>query len=261
MNALKNFLILCCFLIASFAAAQPAGRFSEAAELYKQKQYTQAFEAFLPLAEQADARAQTIIAIMYKFGEGTEQDLTEAYRWYRTAADLNYPAAQYYTGVMLAEGTGVEQNQVQALEWLTLAANNGFERAEQKIANLNASASATNRTDQELAPWSKNWDLRLPISLVLDDSPPQMATTALYHVQVGAMGTQGAANRLWRILSTNNAPLFANRQPVITLSEQSDRRVYRVQTGPFTDLKAANAFCERLLSSTVQAGCMPLKLK
>ena len=234
--------------------------FEAAAGMYRQQNYVEAFPAFLSLAEKGDPRAQTVTALMYKFGEGTEQDLSLAYFWYRAAGEQGYPAGQYHTGVMLADGLGIERDEVAAAEWLTLAVENGFDRAAEKLASLNASANTLGRNSSELAAWSQDWDLKLPIELILNDlDQAPVEENPVYLVQVGAMGTQASANQLWEVLASHHTKLLHNRNPIISLVENSERRVYLLQTGPFSDFASANEFCKRLLLSTVQAGCLPVQ--
>lgn len=234
--------------------------FETATELYQQQNYVAAFSAFSALANQGDPRAQTITALMYKFGEGTEQNLDMAYRWYRLAAAQGYAAAQYHTGAMLADGLGTEPNNEQAIMWLTRAAENGFDRAIDKLASLNASATVLGQSSEALLAWSNDWDLSLPAELKLNDlDQPELEQNPVYFVQVGAMGTQVAANKLWEVLTSHHTELFADRTPIISLAENLDRRVYRIQTGPFSDFRSADEFCSRLMASTIQAGCLPLK--
>jgi TPR repeat protein len=45
------------------------------------------------LAEGGDADAQTKLAFLYETGTGVPQDFTQAWAWYRTAADLGYGLA------------------------------------------------------------------------------------------------------------------------------------------------------------------------
>ncbi len=51
------------------------------------------------------------------------QDLAEAARWYRLAAEQGYARAQYNLGRMYANGRGVPQDDVTAHMWLNLSAS------------------------------------------------------------------------------------------------------------------------------------------
>lgn len=234
--------------------------FELATELYKQQNYIAAFDAFRSLAEQGDPRAQTVIALMYKFGEGVEQDYAAAFAWYRAAAKQGYPPGQYHTGVMLADGLGTEVDREAAIAWLNLATENGFERAIDKLAELNASAAALGKDQDELIAWRTNWDLRLPNEFILDEPSYEIPEPdQTYLVQVGAMATRAAANRLWEVLTSHHPQLFQNRAPIINAVERDNRRDYQIKTGPFPDFQSADMFCGRLMASTIQAGCLPLK--
>jgi len=77
------------------------------------------------LADQGEARAQSVMGVLYAYGEGVEQDFAEAAKWYRKAADQGNAKAQYHLGLMYAKGRSVPQDLVQALMWLDLAAAQG----------------------------------------------------------------------------------------------------------------------------------------
>src|SRR5690606_14532200 len=64
------------------------------------------------------------IGYMYDSGHGVPQDLAEAARLYRLAADLGEPRAQYNLGLMYHDGDGVAQSDREALYWLTVAQRN-----------------------------------------------------------------------------------------------------------------------------------------
>jgi TPR repeat protein len=73
-------------------------------------------------AEQGDADAQTIVALMYVNGHGVSQDYAQALIWYRKAADQGNGSAQLGLGLMYANGHGVPQDYVRARMWFDIAA-------------------------------------------------------------------------------------------------------------------------------------------
>jgi len=91
----------------------------------RQTDPAKAADACRRLAEQGDARAQSVLGVLYAYGEGVPQDLAEAAKWYRKAADQGNAKAQYHLGLMYAKGRSVPQDLVQALMWLDLAAAQG----------------------------------------------------------------------------------------------------------------------------------------
>ena len=125
-------------LLATTALAQAL--FDKGANAYKRGDYETALAVFRPLAENGDPKAQSILALMYSYGEGVPVDFTEAARWYRRAAEQNSNVAQYNLGMLYAEGKGVPQDTDEAIFWLTKAADGGHFRARNELARLDAGA-------------------------------------------------------------------------------------------------------------------------
>ena len=73
-------------------------------------------------AAQGEAKAQTILGLMYYEGRGVPQDNAEALKWYRLAAAQGDALAQYHPGLMYAKGYGVPQDHIEAHKWFNLAA-------------------------------------------------------------------------------------------------------------------------------------------
>jgi len=108
---------------------------------YQQGRYLTALQLARPLAEQGDARAQSILGSMYAKGQGVPQDHGEAARWYRLAADQNDAQAQYELAYRYALGDGVAQDYVTAHMWFNLASVNfpaSDQHRRQAIANRDA---------------------------------------------------------------------------------------------------------------------------
>lgn len=64
----------------------------------------------LTKARAVDAEAQNNLGVCYVIGEGVDQDLMEAVRWFRLAAEQRLPAALYSLGVCYEMGEGVAQD-------------------------------------------------------------------------------------------------------------------------------------------------------
>jgi TPR repeat protein len=62
---------------------------------------------------------------MYFHGTGMPQDLPEAIKWFRKAAEHGVASAQNQLGFAYAHGQGVRQDYFQAEKWYRLAAENG----------------------------------------------------------------------------------------------------------------------------------------
>jgi TPR repeat protein len=71
---------------------------------------------------------------MYDLGEGVPQDLAEAARWYRAAADQDHASAQNNLGLMYDYGEGVEENAAEAVRWYRRAAEQEHAGAQNNLA-------------------------------------------------------------------------------------------------------------------------------
>ena len=121
-------------LVASSVLAESG--FDKSAFAYKLGYFETVLVAFRPLAENGDAKAQSILGLMYSDGEGVPVDHQEAARWYRRAAEQNSSVAQYNLGMSYLEGKGVSQSTDAAIRWLTMAADGGHFRARSELAKL-----------------------------------------------------------------------------------------------------------------------------
>jgi TPR repeat protein len=69
----------------------------------------------------------------YFKGEGVAQDLAEAVKWYRKAAERGDAAGQFKLRECLETGQGVEQNMGAAVGWYRKAAKQGHSSAQRKL--------------------------------------------------------------------------------------------------------------------------------
>jgi len=136
MRKLAFFVGGALLLAASSAIAQ--SDFDRGAVAYKRGDYAGALAVFRPLAENGDPKAQSILGLMYSYGEGVPVDYREASRWYRRAAEQDSSVAQYNLGMLYLDGKGVAQNTDEAVKWLTEAADGGHFRARSTLASLDA---------------------------------------------------------------------------------------------------------------------------
>lgn len=153
-------------IVATLLAAGTArADFSAGWESYEKADFFGAARAWLPLAEEGDARAQYALAILllrgrgfdrnaagaavllapaaaaghpeaayalailYQDGDGVRADRREAARLYRIAADAGYGPAQNNLGLLYALGDGIAKDALAAHVWFSLAARGGDEGA------------------------------------------------------------------------------------------------------------------------------------
>jgi hypothetical protein len=79
--------------------------------------YTIRFKQQLPLANEGDVEAQTIVGEMYEKGLGVSRSYPEAARWYRRAAEGGSTRAALNLGNLIEHGLGVPKNPQEAAAW------------------------------------------------------------------------------------------------------------------------------------------------
>lgn len=85
---------------------------------------------------QGDAASQFQLAVAYDRGIGTNQDLMEAAKWYRAAAEQGYAEAQNSLGSLYQAGEGVPKDYELAEMWYLKAADQGNASAKNSLAYL-----------------------------------------------------------------------------------------------------------------------------
>lgn len=73
---------------------------------------------------------------MYYNGLGVDKDLSEAAKWYLSAAEQGSDKAQNDIGYMYDKGLGVEQNTAAAVKWYRKAAQQGNKQAVGNMKSL-----------------------------------------------------------------------------------------------------------------------------
>ncbi len=131
---------LAAVLLLAVSSAPAQSGFETGVTAYKHGEYKTALSLFRPLAENGNPKAQTILGLMYSYGEGVQVDFREASSWYRRAAEQSYGVAQYSLAMMYLEGKGVPPDTDQAIKWLTLAAEGGHARAKSRLRQMDSVA-------------------------------------------------------------------------------------------------------------------------
>lgn len=234
-------------LISGANQAHAEDGFESASTAYRNKNYQQAHAEFLALAQSGDARSQTVLAIMYKYGESVPIDLSAAYEWYMKAAIQGYPPALYNVGMMLVNGQGVAPNADEAKQWLQKAFDSGYERAEDTLAKLNGKTITASPSDLPTA-WSKSWNLRLPNDIRFEQASVATSNLKVIRIQLGAMSNIDRARSLWLRLASDHQDLLNEHQPIYREVRSGVDYFYRVQIGPFENYSTANALCQSLVA-------------
>jgi len=86
---------------------------------------SEAVKWYRKAAEQGHARAQFNLGVMYDKGTGVPENDSEAIKWYRKAAEQGHALAQADLGFMYANGKGAPVDYVKAHMWWSLAKAQG----------------------------------------------------------------------------------------------------------------------------------------
>jgi hypothetical protein len=103
-----------------------ADDFARGLSAYNGADYESAFDAWYPLADENDPKAQAALAFLYLKGLGVRQDDVRAADWYRRAAQLGRPEAQFFLGSLYYLGRGVPQSDTLAHVWCEIALARGM---------------------------------------------------------------------------------------------------------------------------------------
>jgi len=124
------------------------------------KKYKKSFKILMPIARHGKPKAMELTGIMYRLGNGIEQDPKLAFEWLKKAAQQNLPIAQHHLGIMLYTGETGNKNYITALMYLHLAVNNygnGLAK-DQAIKDRDAVSKLVSRLEREKAQkMAKNW--------------------------------------------------------------------------------------------------------
>lgn len=123
------------------AGAQQSAQLERGYEAFDQGNYSQAVQAWQPLAEDGIAEAQFMMATLYDHGYGVTRDYAEAERLFMAAAEQDYEQAYLVLGLLYfygqeADAGSIEQDKEEAARWLRRAGYAGYPRAQAMLAHM-----------------------------------------------------------------------------------------------------------------------------
>ena len=119
-------------LLSSIVSTTHAGTgYDDAFLAFENQDYATALTLTLPLAQQNDVEAMTLLGRVYD--EGFNQP-KEAFSWFKKAAELGNAQAQVELAELFDAGEGVSQDTEQAVSWYERAAQQGHEEAQLALA-------------------------------------------------------------------------------------------------------------------------------
>ena len=122
---------------------------------YETGDYEQAYQEWLPLAEQGDPAAQFNLGLLFRYGKGRPVDAKVAAEWCLKAADVGFLPAQYEMAKMYEAGEGVRRNVVEAYKWYKLAAEQRYKDAKKLKKKLAKTMTSTELAHGEM--WLREW--------------------------------------------------------------------------------------------------------
>jgi uncharacterized protein len=133
---------------AAVGLANPRGdQAAEADAAFQKADYAKALKLARPLAEEGNAKGESILGFAYYRGRGVPQNDAEAANWFKRAAEQGDAPSRFTLGVMYGEGRGVPQDFAEAARWYRRAAEQGDAQAQYNLAAARFPATDTrNRT-------------------------------------------------------------------------------------------------------------------
>jgi TPR repeat protein len=104
-------------------------------------------------AEKDIPDAQHALAIFYQEGKGVPQDLGEAVKWLRRAARLDHVPATIELGIALFNGKGVQKDEVNGALAMRRAALKGNPVAQNRLARMLHSGRGVEKNTIEAMAW------------------------------------------------------------------------------------------------------------
>ena len=109
-----------------YSASVSGDQLAAGKSAYTRGDYSLAFRAFTPLANEGNAEAQTFIGSLYENGLGVIKDEKNALDWYEKAGKAGNAKGQHNAGIFYYTGRGVAVNYPAAYEWFLKATNNDY---------------------------------------------------------------------------------------------------------------------------------------
>ena len=123
-------------------------------EAWSSGDYSKALALLLPAALKGHPVAQHRIGVMYVMGQGVEQDLAEATRWFRKAAEQGQGESEYSMGLRYQLGQSVALDHKEAARWFKLAAEQGIGAAAAALAKEYAAGEGVSQDLVEAYTWA-----------------------------------------------------------------------------------------------------------
>ena len=113
-------------LILFWASSSSATDYDTGLEAAMSGDYETAHSIWETLAKKGDPYAQNGLGMLFRRGDGVEQDAKEAAKWFQLSAEQGFLMPMYNLAEMYEVGEGVAQDFNKSFEFYSIAAENGF---------------------------------------------------------------------------------------------------------------------------------------
>lgn len=113
------------FLLALFTTQTAYASAQKGGQAFQRSKHEEALKYLQPAAEAVDAAAMYVLGQMYTSGRGIAKDEKAAANLFLKAASLGNPNAQQGLGSTQMLGEGIEEDMVEALKWFIILGNTG----------------------------------------------------------------------------------------------------------------------------------------
>ncbi len=121
---------------------------------YETKQdLKEAVKWYRKAAEQGDSSTQVDLGLMYYEGRGVKQDFKEAAKWFRKAAKQGEAFSQSVLGEMYSDAQGVEQDFKEAVKWYQKAADQGDASSQSALGRMYSKGQGVEQDFREAFKW------------------------------------------------------------------------------------------------------------
>lgn len=127
--------------LGALMADAKADALSDGMTRFERRDYAGAVELLQPVADQGEASAQYVMAVMFLHGLAKAPDAATAAGYMHRAADQGYAPAQTELARMYRDGDGVPQDPLASLKWYQRAAEGGDVGAQLTLADAYAYGS------------------------------------------------------------------------------------------------------------------------
>ena len=106
-----------------------------ALEALNVEDYGEAVKLLTPIGQRGSAVAQLLLGHAYQGGFGVQQDLRQAFQWFKLSAEQGEASAQNNLGIAYAKGTGTKPDPLLGALWIERSADNGDPQGQFNLAN------------------------------------------------------------------------------------------------------------------------------